>query len=926
MAHLSISLLGPMQVSLNQRIVSTFKTVKVRALLAYLAVEATEVQERAELASMLWPSLSDKAARNNLRQSLFRLRQAVQDRGSGASFLDLSRHTVQFNEESSYWLDVSLFKQLVHQSRTLMASDEEKGIQQLIQAVNLYQGDFLSDFDIPDSSEFQHWVYTHRENLHRLATDSLYTLIQYYESRGEYQVARQYSEKQVAIEPLNEDAHRQLIHILALQGERDAAIAQYEQCCQILRERLGVTPGRATLSLQQRILQGELANEAIMMAVMPLDLDAEPAEDEDEAFDFPPESLKTMGLPAHTTPFIGYGEETAAVVEMLQNPACRLLTVTGLVGSGKSSVALEVAWQLQDEFEDGVCFVNLTKVHTVDALLRRIADGLGVRTASAEVLFNVLSEKRLLLVLDGFDSVRGETVFLRSLMRQAPQVLLLITARSRLNVPYEWIYELGGLGYPSQGIVTGLQQYPAVSLFIQAAQRQNHNFEVSLDCWPHIARVARAVEGNPLALRQAATWSSVLDCHEIATEIEETVGFLNTSVEAEDDTPSDLQLRFEEFWQLLTNEQQRALRHLSVFKSNFTQEAAEAVAQLPLVELFVLKGQSLLQRVERNRYRLPVLLRHLAYNKLCERPFDKLTAETRFANHYAQFVRKQATQLQGPEQLMALNGFEQEMVHIKRMWEWAIDRCHHETLNLALDGIAQYYLVTDRYAAGEEQFKLATQRFVNLDDNSHAAESLLGRLLAAQGRFVHLQDRAAEAKRLLKTSMSFLQTHRREQALVQSLNYLADSALAVGDYGETQCYLQQSLEYCKVYDDLLGAADAMMIACEMSAATNDWDGARDYGERSLMLRRMAEDSWGMTACYVRLGQLAAHQKDYVSARQWYEQGLQLSQEVGRDAYAQVCYNQLNQLVEGQHISDESLAFYAPTLPLSAKKQLESVPA
>jgi DNA-binding SARP family transcriptional activator len=152
MAHLSLSLLGPFQVTLGGEPVTSFESDKVRALLAYLAVEAHRPHRRDSLAGLLWPDWPDRAARTNLRNGLANLRQAIGNRTAAPPFLLITRETIQFNTASDYWLDVTAFRASVEADQA-----GQPAVRQLEEAVALYRGSFLEGFFLKDSPAFEDW-------------------------------------------------------------------------------------------------------------------------------------------------------------------------------------------------------------------------------------------------------------------------------------------------------------------------------------------------------------------------------------------------------------------------------------------------------------------------------------------------------------------------------------------------------------------------------------------------------------------------------------------------------------------------------------------------------------------------------------------------------------------------------------------------
>jgi len=259
MAHLSLSLLGALQVTLDGEPVTRFGSAKTQALLAYLAAEAGRPHRRETLAALLWPERPDRTARSNLRNALSMLRQAVGDRGETHTdaaippVLLVTRETVQFDRTSDCWVDVHAFQALVQER-----DSADSPIDRLTQAVALYRGDFLEGFHLTESTAYDDWAMLTRDRLQRQAATALRRLTQAHSARGQYRDARAYAWRWVALEPWQETAHQQLLAVLALSGRRTEALAQFEACREMLHEEYGVEPSTKTVRLWHQIREGSL--------------------------------------------------------------------------------------------------------------------------------------------------------------------------------------------------------------------------------------------------------------------------------------------------------------------------------------------------------------------------------------------------------------------------------------------------------------------------------------------------------------------------------------------------------------------------------------------------------------------------------------------------------------------------------------------
>lgn len=331
MVRLCMRLFGTYHVTLDGETVSGFASDKVRALLAYLVVEADQPQRREKLAGLLWPDFPDTLAHGNLRAALANLRTVIGDRASMQArseahpYLLISRQTIRFNRAADAWIDVLSFAE--RSDRATLAS--------LDQASRLYTGDFLEGFSLGDASLFEEWALLNRERYRRLAMGALHRLADGYGRRGDYERALAHAWRQVEMDPWQETAHQQLMRLLTLSGCRSDALIQYETCCRLLAEELGVAPTQTTVALYDQIRSGQLAApEHPSPRARERAVDPAPFLGHDE--------------PAHAErpAFVARDDELArldACLDLVMAGQGRVFFICGEAGSGKTALMAEFA-------------------------------------------------------------------------------------------------------------------------------------------------------------------------------------------------------------------------------------------------------------------------------------------------------------------------------------------------------------------------------------------------------------------------------------------------------------------------------------------------------------------------------------------------------------------------------------------------------
>jgi len=258
-ARLEIRLLGTFEANLDGVSLAPFRSAKVRALLAYLAVEAGRPHRRVALATLLWGEYAERDANHSLRQALANLRSLLAPLSS--STLTITGQEVELHlEPGQVWVDLHAF------DASLVAADprhasalqghDPAGL--LAQAMALYRGSFLAGLTLPDSPEFEEWRLLHQEQRHHAALMALERLVSHHLAQGRTGDVAHYARQQLTLEPWNEGAHQSLMVALALEGQRGAALRQYEACRQVLAEELGASPCAETEALARQIREGEV--------------------------------------------------------------------------------------------------------------------------------------------------------------------------------------------------------------------------------------------------------------------------------------------------------------------------------------------------------------------------------------------------------------------------------------------------------------------------------------------------------------------------------------------------------------------------------------------------------------------------------------------------------------------------------------------
>ena len=573
---------------------------KVMALLVYL-VATQQPQRRDMLGTLFWPESSQKSARASLRRELHALIQLI-----GEGWLNTTRETIELNPDADVWVDIELFRQLVAE-----ADHTQDGIMQtLTTAIELYQGDFLAGFTLSDCPEFDDWQLFETDALRSQAASVLQMLVHHYEIQGVFELAIGYARRWLALDIMHEPAHRVLMRLFALAGQQAAALRQYDECVRILDEELGISSEKETSQLYEAIRKRQFPDRTENRQ----EDNKEGRQQEwmqDRQQPSPPHNL-----PIHPTPFIGRENELTAIRDLLtEQDDCRLLTLVGSGGVGKTRLAIEAASGLLDAFPDGVYFVGLASVSSAANIMPAIAGALGYGLQSADEpeaqIMRYLNAKKLLLIMDNFEHLIDSAHLLTNVSKAAIGVKLLVASRDSLSLQEEWLYPVRGMTVPTgTKHLLEAEQNAAVQLFVQCARRADASFELNETNLNAVVRICQLVDGLPLGLELAATWVRLMPCADIATEIAKSIDILATSLRNVPERHRSLRAVLEQTWQRLSKAESTSLSILSVFRGGWARKAASEVADADLTLLASLIDKSLLRRTATDRYDMHELVRN----------------------------------------------------------------------------------------------------------------------------------------------------------------------------------------------------------------------------------------------------------------------------------------------------------------------------
>lgn len=917
MARLSLSLLGAMEVTLDRQPVSGFVYNKARALLVFLAVEADRPHHRDALVSLLWPELPDTAARTNLRQALANLREAIGDASAMPPFLIITRDTLQFNPASDYGLDVAEFMALLtackghahrHRERCHSCAARRQ------QAISLYRGDFMEGVGLADSVRFEEWQLRHRERFHQEVFDAFACLAEYYEWRGDDALACRFTQRQIELDPWREEVHRHLMRLLVRGNRRSAALAQYETCRRVLVRDLGVEPDTETTALYERIRDG--ASSDLGTPNVALSAAYSVAHHADRR------THDLENFPAQSTVLIGRERELEELGALLGNPACRLITLVGPGGIGKTRLALAAAEAQAGVFDDGTVFVPLAGISTTQFVAPAILSALDVALQGQrdprDQLVEHLRGKELLLVLDNVEQLiapgdhdsDGIAKLLCELQERIAGLTLLVTSRVRLGLVGEWLFDVEGLSYPAGKAANGVESYSAVRLFVQRAAQVRRQFALGSDEAHAVVRICQMVEGLPLAIELAAGALRTRSCKAVAAAIEGHLSALSTEQRTVAERHRSMWATFEHSWRLLSEEERLVLARLSVFRGGFEEAAAAEVARASPQILMTLIDTSMVRWDGAARYDMHELVRQFAGEKL-----EQSGNSEKIRQHHAAYVlalaeRAEPNVLSGARERW-LGQLELEHDNLRAALAWCQTTTEAGEIGLRLAGALAWFWMYRNYVSEGRAWAEGVLAAAGGSGQPRSCATALysaGLLAWVQSDFVVAGTRLRESVR------RYRETGDR-RGLAFALSIVGMVACDQQEYSAGHDLCAESVAILRELNEPWGLALALYFYGNAAVKRGEYTAARPIYEESLALWGTLDDHWGRASALYRLGQVACKRGDYAKARLLHEEGLAIRRQIGQKIVLANSLNGLAEVALCERQYDQATTYLAESLVL-----------
>ena len=603
-----------------------------------------------------------------------------------------------------------------------------------------------------------------------------------------------------------------------------------------------------------------------------------------------------MEIPAAVSTLYGRSDELEQITQYLNDPDHKLVSLIGPGGIGKTSLALEAARRYGDRTKDGAVFIDLQAIDQHELVVQRLADALQIsiqnnETALAQIT-QFLRGKETLLYFDNFEQVIDAAPLIADLLIESPGTTALVTSRTPLRLTQEWILQVDGLSTPQSNSTSNA----ATQLFVDRAikVRPDLNIEQNL---PHIEKICQIVEGMPLAIEIAASWAHMLECSEIAQELQKDRTLLESNMRDVPERHRCIDAIFSQSMNMLNEAEKSVFAKLSVFRGGFTRDAAITVAGANLPTLASLTDRSLIRVAGNGRYRIHELVRQFGADQLAQNPDELSEVQKSHCDYYLDFLAKRHVTLIVKNQVETAHEIEAESENVRTAWRYVIDNNLARQIASAATPYGQFIQYRGRYAVAGQTFSDAVNSFTAQPDNRENQKAL-ALLLLEHGRFSLRQgnlDAAQHAYERSEKLHSSLKMKPQYGLLMDPQLGYAYLESTRGNVSQAADHARKVLERAQQENHQLHVAMANQLLGHLALRQGRLDQARKYDQTALDSCSEQGERWFVAYCHNELGEVEIAEGNYNAATEHFTQSLNVSSEFQDRAnigLAQVCLGEV----------------------------------
>lgn len=876
MPNLHVYTLGTLTIQRNGETLDGFVSQKTVALFIYLLYHPYE-HPREKLADLFWAETTTEQALKNLRTVLSNLQKQLGD------YLTISRQSIAIANTEAIFFDVWAFERLIQSANKLNSrpSSPRKLSEVLSEAIALYKGGFLLNLKADNAPELESWLFFERDRLQQVMIDGLSLAMTVAHKRKQYPIAIDYGRKLIALDPYHEKSYRLMMTCYASLNNRTGALQLYDQLATLLADELDVEPETETQDLYKSIKLGR--------------------------FNVPmPNATITSAMPAVVGQYVADEATVNAVMTKLDDPDCRMVTVLGIGGVGKTKLVQHIAHLRREDYANGIFFVPLEALSHGEFVLGAVINALQIhqpdetRTAM-QTLSTHLKKRHCLIILDNFEHVLSAAVDIAHLLEACPYIQVLITSREQLNIMGEHIIPITGLPYTAP-----FEHNPAMQLFAMTAEQVSPQFD-SRQHEGAIREICALVDGLPLGILIAASWTQFLSPEDIRTRMRDSLDFLTSNRRDLPERHKGVNALLHSTWEMLNTSEREVMMALSVFHSHFDASAALAIAGASLHLLTGLVAKSLILTYTDGRYALHELLRRFTAQKA-----DEMGMIKSIRGAYQQYFLRWMTTLYEthPPTHTLIYEIEREY-HNLWGWEWLTGDEEYRYI-LTLAKILPDYWIARGYhlSEGIALLRRALPYATGWDKANITVR--FGRLLAQTANYI-------EARPLLEEGLALSRACGDIHLQALALAELNRVVFALGEPKLANDYLHQMIalyEHAPNHDsvalrEVFARAYSNLAVSYLQLA--DLDHAEHYGQIGLQKQREAKNAVGEALCLNTLGIIALDRQQVSLAQHYFDEALKIAHEIDHKRHQTIFAGNLAEALHRLGDFDGAFKMYIETL-------------
>lgn len=590
-----------------------------------------------------------------------------------------------------------------------------------------------------------------------------------------------------------------------------------------------------------------------------------------------PKVLTVPGnLPSEQTPFVGREAEMLRISAILGQKECRLLTLLGPGGAGKTRLSMRTALEISHRFSDGVFFVPLAELESGDSVAAAVAEVISFTlegdTDPVTQLQQRLIDCEMLLVLDNYEQLTDQADLPARLLEVSLDLRIIVTSRERLRLRSEWVFEVHGMDIPdaSDIDITGCD---SIQLYWKTALRCGGS-EPKSDERETVARICRLLEGNPLAIELAASWSGFLPAEDILERILAPES-LETTLRDHPGRHNSLEASFMFSWNLLKREQQRNLCSLTVFRGGFDLKAASEVCGIDIRDIVVLKDRSLLWKLEKSRFGLHGMIRHFASQLAAALMEDFSDLTDTHSEYYITLLAGSTEDLLHGDRVAAVSRLRRDLDNIRAAWNHSVENRITDRIRSGSRGLATLMGVRSQF---REAYTLLKAAVCSME--GYADDLLMAGLLAQLGWVGSHVRPLEECIPILEESVDLFRRAGKAKPLAYGLNNFANVLNVRGEDRRAEPLYQESLLISREAEDLSGMAAALNNLGILADHTGELDKAMELYSESVDICRKLGNQHGVSVNLSNLSTVLREKGDIDGSMDMLNEALEIEQKIG----------------------------------------------